>query len=116
MIKLLTIPLLLLCVACSGGGVRMARTAQQASLADKALDQQIRNDIALREQRQPKGCSSHQVKRVALQSSVRGVYGNLMTAREYWYIESCGRSHIYQVDYYGPIHANTPVDVKPLNR
>ncbi len=108
------LPLIIFLTQCAGSGVRMSRSAQEQSLAAGLLTQNIRTNISQKELSSSPNCSSPVVQRVSLQSSARGPSGNLMTAREHWYVDSCGRSVIYQVDYYGPISEHTAIDVKPL--
>lgn len=115
-LKAILIPLFFAMVGCSSSGVRMSKSAQQQSLSDGALGQNIRGSISNKELSTNASCSRLSVNRVSLQSSARGASGTLMTAREYWYIDRCGREIIYQIDYYGPIHENTPIDVKELRR
>lgn len=109
---LLLLPLVLSLASCSTSGIRMTRDAQQQSLSDDILNQSIRDKIASKEQSSNNTCTSLVIRKASLISSARGVSGNLITAREHWHIEGCGRTMIYQIDYYGPISENTYTDVK----
>jgi len=76
------------------------------------LVEKIQSDIFKSEQSRMGSCSKSTVKKIILESSVRNESGKMMTAREQWFIDRCGRTIIYRVDYYGPITEATNTHVQ----
>lgn len=99
-------------VSCAPSGIRISRDAKQQGLAQGLLTEKIKTEIATIEQKRGASCNSPIIREIRYQSSSRGGSGAIIAAREHWIVDRCGRSVIYQVDYYGPIGDGTNIHVK----
>ena len=114
---LLFTPILAMALAsCSSSGISISKIAYQESIAKGVLSGRVQTKIVDAENVTRGGCQKQRVHRVFLQSSARGKSGTIISAREDWVVDSCGRNVIYQVDYYGPLGENTNIHVKLIRR
>lgn len=110
--KLIYLFPILFTLSCASSGLRMTPTAKQQTLAKGTLNRDVVNTISMTERAWGAGCASPAVTKVVNASSPRSGSGGVISAKEHWFVDRCGREVVYEVKYDESPGSGTAIGVK----
>ena len=90
----------------------MSPAAKQQTLAKGLLNRDVLNTISFTESAWGGGCASPTVTKVVTVTSPRSSSGSVISAKEHWFVDRCGREVVYEVKYDESSGSGTAIGVK----